>query len=96
MTHLLTALLSLSGFALLLCAMARHQQDWLKRKLPARISRLLRTTGFILLTIAFAIAGLGMGWAYGAVAWFGWLSVGAAITLATQTNRERILALLRR
>ncbi|WP_206244303.1 DUF3325 domain-containing protein [Novosphingobium terrae] len=96
MTHLFTALPCLLGFALLLSAMARHQQDWLKRKLPAHFSRLLRITGFALLAVAFIIAGLGLGWAYGAVAWCGWLSVGAALTLTAQTNRERILTLLRR
>ncbi|WP_068079456.1 DUF3325 domain-containing protein [Novosphingobium rosa] len=96
MTHLLTALPCLLGFALLLTAMARHQQDCLKRKLPARASRLLRATGLALLTIGFIIAGLGLGWAYGSVSWFGWLSVGAVLTLTVQTNRERILARLRR
>lgn len=96
MTHTIVALLALAGFALLLMAMARHQQDWLRRKLPARTSRLLRIGGFGFLTLAFAIAGSGLGWAYGTVAWFGWLSFGAALTLTAQTNRERILARLRR
>ncbi|WP_343616181.1 DUF3325 domain-containing protein [Novosphingobium sp.] len=96
MTHLLTALPCLLGFALLLLAMARHQQDWLKRKLPPPTGRLLRISGFALLTAAFAIAGLGFGWTYGTLVWCGWLSVGSAITLTAQTNRERILALLRR
>ena len=96
MTHIIVALLALAGFALLLMAMPRHQQDWLRRKLPARTGRLLRIGGFGLLTAAFAIAGIGLGWAYGAVAWFGWLSFGAALTLTAQTNRERILARLRR
>lgn len=96
MTHLATALLSIAGFALLLAAMPRHQQDWLRRKLPARASRLLRAGGFALLAAAFAVSGAGLGWAYGTVAWCGWLSAGAALTLTAQTNRERILARLRR
>lgn len=96
MIHTPVALLTLAGFALLLMAMARHQQDWLRRKLAPRTSHLLRIGGFGLLAVAFAAAGFGLGWAYGTVAWFGWLSFGAALTLTAQTNRERILARLRR
>jgi hypothetical protein len=57
---------------------------------------LLRGAGFAALATAFLIGGLGFGWAYGAVAWCGWLSVGAALILTAQTHRARILALLRR
>ncbi|TCM16507.1 uncharacterized protein DUF3325 [Novosphingobium sp. PhB165] len=96
MIHSIVAVMTIAGFALLLMAMTRHQQDWLRRKLPARISRWLRLGGLGILTGAFAVACAGFGWAYGAVAWFGWLSFGAALTLTAQTNRERILARLRR
>ncbi len=96
MIHLATALLSLAGFALLLMAMPRHQQDWLRRKLPPVTSRLLKLGGLALLAAGFALAGQGLGWGYGTVAWCGWLSAGAAITLTAQTNRERILARWRR
>ncbi|AXB79070.1 DUF3325 domain-containing protein [Novosphingobium sp. P6W] len=91
MIHLAIALPALLGFALLLMAMARHQQDWLRRKLAPRTSRLLRWSGFAALALAFLIAGLALGWAYGAVVWFGWLSVAAMLVLTAQTNRERIL-----
>lgn len=96
MTHLAVFFLSLLGFALLLMAMARHQQDWLRRKLSPRSSLRLRRGGFTALGLGFALAWLGWGWAYGAVAWCGWLSVGAALIVTAQTNRERILARLRR
>lgn len=96
MSHLVTALPCLAGFALLLFALPRHQQDWLGRKLAMRTGRWLRGLGFVLLVIGLILAGWGMGWAYGAVAWCGWLSVSAALTLAAQTNCARILALLRR
>ena len=56
MIHAATFLLSLAGFALLLLAMARHQQDWLCRKLPASRSRGLRLSGFLMLALAFVIA----------------------------------------
>lgn len=94
MIHLTIALPALIGFALLLMAMARHQQDWLRRKLPPRMSRLLRRGGLGALALAFAAAVLGFGWAYGAVCWFGWLSLAAVLVLAVQTNRERILRLI--
>lgn len=96
MINLMIAVPALLGFALLLLAMARHQQDWLRRKLAPRTGRLLRWSGFASLALAFIVAGLGLGWAYGAVAWFGWLSVAAVLVLIAQTNRERIMRLIRR
>lgn len=93
MIHLAIAVPALLGFALLLLAMARHQQDWLRRKLPQGTSRRLRWSGFGALALAFVAAGFGLGWAYGTVAWCGWLSVAAVLVLAAQTNRERILRL---
>jgi fatty acid desaturase len=96
MIHLGTFFTALLGFALLLAAMSRHQQDWLKRKLPADRSRLLRLSGFVALALSFVLAGLGFGWAYGAVAWSGWLTAAAALIVTANTNRDRILARLRR
>ncbi|MFT4053564.1 MAG: DUF3325 domain-containing protein [Novosphingobium sp.] len=93
MIHLAIFLPALLGFALLLMAMARHQQDWLKRKLTARRSTVLRRVGFGALALAFVTAGFGLGWAYGTVAWCGWLSAAAVLVLTAQTNRERILRL---
>jgi len=94
MIHLAIALPAILGFALLLTAMARHQQDWLRRKLAPRTGRMLRWSGFAALGLAFVLAGLGLGWSYGALVWFGWLSVAAALALTAQTNRERILRLI--
>lgn len=83
-------LTSAAGFALLLAAMTRHQRDWLGRKLPDGTSRNLRLGGFALLALGFMIAGGMHGWAYGAVVWFGWLTVGAALAIAANINRERL------
>ncbi|TDW61445.1 uncharacterized protein DUF3325 [Novosphingobium sp. PhB55] len=94
MIHLAIAGLALLGFALLLIAMARHHQDWLRRKLSPRRSIAMRWSGFSALVSAYVIAGFGLGWAYGAVAWCGWMSAAAALALTAQTNRERILRLL--
>ena len=95
MIHLAIAAPALLGFALLLVAMARHQQDWLRRKLSPRLRTLLRWSGLCALALSFIVAGLGMGWAYGSVAWFGWLSVAAVLVQAAQANRERIQRALR-
>lgn len=91
MIALFTLLLAMTGFALLQLAMARHQQDWLRRKLPGSISRTLRIGGFACLGLAFVVAGAGHGWDYGAVLWFGALSAGAALSVAANINRDRIL-----
>ncbi len=93
MTHIVIALPAITGFVLLLLAMARHQQDWLRRKLPPRTARLLRWSGLAALALAFVLAGLRLGWAYGTIAWCGWLSASAVLVLTAQTNRERILRL---
>lgn len=93
MTHLVVGALTLAGFALLLIAMPRHQQDWLRRKLAGSTSRLLKCAGLAALVLAFAASGRGLGWAYGTVAWCGWLSLSAVLVLTAQTNRDRILRL---
>jgi hypothetical protein len=90
MTHVLTLALCLPGFALLLLAMPRHQQDWLRRKLPKASSRKLRGGGFALLALAFLVSGWGLGWAYGTVAWCGWMTLSALAAVTANTNRERI------
>ncbi|PNU06800.1 DUF3325 domain-containing protein [Novosphingobium guangzhouense] len=87
MTHILVCALTLTGFALLLMAMARHQQDWLRRKLAPNASRSLKWIRFTVLALGFAAACRGL---YGTVAWFGWLSLSAVLVLNAQTNRERI------
>ncbi|MET0249502.1 MAG: DUF3325 domain-containing protein [Sphingobium sp.] len=96
MSDIVTFALSLVGFALLLVAIPRHQQDWLRRKLPPRKSRVLRLAGFVLLAAAFVVAGSASGWGYGAVLWFGWLTVAAALVVTAQANREAILTRVRR
>ena len=96
MIHVAILLLSLGGFASLLLAMPRHQQDWLHGKLGATACNIARRSGFMLLALAFVVAGGGLGWGYGAVAWFGWLSVAAAIVVTANLNRARLLHLARK
>ena len=96
MIHLAIFALSLFGFALLHAAMPRHQQDWLRRKLPAAHSRALRWAGLATLALSFAAAGLGLGWAVGTIAWCGWLTAAAAAVVTANLNRERILSRVRK
>ena len=90
MIHAAVFILSLAGFAVLLLAMARHQQDWLGRKLAGKPRRRLRMAGFTLIALAFVASGAGFGWAYGTVLWCGWLTVAAVLVVTANTNRERI------
>jgi fatty acid desaturase len=96
MTYAFVFLLSLLGFAMLLLAMARHQQDWIRRKLTSSTTRALRIAGLVALALAFFVACIGLGWGAGAVAWFGWLTVAAAIVVAVNVNRERLGLLVRK
>ncbi len=95
MIHAAIFLPSLLGFVLLLLAMPRHQQDWLRRKLSLALCRTSRLSGFSALALAYAVAGAGLGWGYGAVAWFGWLTMAAALVVTANTNRERIMRKVR-
>lgn len=83
-------LLTLSGFTLLLSAMTRHHQDWRGCKPSPGAQLGLRLAGFVILGMALILAGATFGWAYGAVAWTGWLSASAAIVVGINLNRERI------
>jgi hypothetical protein len=53
----------------------------------------MRRGGFALLALAFFACGSGFGWAYGTLAWCGWLTVSALAAVTANTNRERILRL---
>lgn len=95
MIHAAIFLPSLFGFALLLLAMPRHHQEWLRCKLSLALGRRLRMCGFVALALAFAVAGAGLGWGDGAVAWFGWLTVAAALVVTVNVNREHIVPKVR-
>lgn len=88
-------LLSLTGFILLLLATARHHESWLGRKLTSPLGRALRLSGFMSLALAFVVAGAGVGWAYGTLAWFGWLTVAGALVVAVNTNCDQIMRKVR-
>lgn len=77
MIHMLAILLALSAFALLAMSMPRHQQDLVGRKLASAVSRRARVGGYALLLSVFVLDAFASGAAYGAVLWFGHLSIGA-------------------
>jgi hypothetical protein len=81
MIHILALLLCVTGFACLCAAMARHQKDFIGRKLEAGASRQLRLIGGAILLLALSIDMVGLGAGYGAVAWCGHLMVAAALVL---------------
>ena len=51
------------------------------RKLPAGTAARMRRGGLFLLLLAYPVAGLALGWGYGAIEWFGQLSGGALLTV---------------
>lgn len=87
MIHALAIIVTTLGFACLCVAMARHQKDVFGHTLTARSVRRLRVAGTIALLSALAVDMTCLGSAYGAVAWCGHLTVGAALVL-TGLNRK--------
>ncbi|MDR6710062.1 hypothetical protein J2X73_004460 [Novosphingobium sp. 1748] len=62
--------------------MARHQKDLLGHTLPFPLQQQLRKAGVALLLVALAIDMTGLGAAYGAIAWFGHLTIGDVMAVA--------------
>lgn len=87
MIHALAIIVTTLGFACLCAAMVRHQKDILGHTLAVRSARLLRVAGTIALLSALALDMTCLGSAYGAVAWWGHLTAGAALVL-TGLNRK--------
>lgn len=77
MGHLLSLLGNLSGFTALALSMSKHQKQMPGGALSPPMRLLLRSTGWLLLALAYGGAVYSLGWAFGSVAWFGHLSVAA-------------------
>lgn len=93
---ILVLLSALGGFAALMLAMTRHQQDWLGRKLSMNGTRAMRVGGYAGLALSFSLSCAGQGWAYGSVAALGWWTVAASLVVTANCNRARILSRLGR
>ncbi len=87
-THAAIFLLSLCGFSLLFIATPRHQPLWLRVHLRVWGAAVLRTLGFLFLLSGFAVAACGLGWGYGAVTWFGWLTATALVVILANLARR--------
>ncbi|SER83257.1 DUF3325 domain-containing protein [Sphingobium sp. YR768] len=81
MIHILAICASFLGFGCLCAAMARHQKDLLGRTLPRQAQRWLRGAGGAVLLVALATDMAELGAAYGTIAWFGHLTIGAAMAV---------------
>lgn len=82
MIDVLCIALGVAGFAMLAGTMNRHQRDLIDRRLAPVANRRLRIAGFAVLAAALLVGMISTGAALGAIAWFGHLTVGAAIVLA--------------
>lgn len=58
-------------------------------------TRFLRPSGCPALLLAFIVRGIGFGWGYGTVAWFGRLTIGTAPIVTVTVNRNRITGKIR-
>lgn len=96
MTDIAALFLSLAGFALLMLSMARHQQDWLGRKLATRPGKILRLSGYGALALSLAMAFARYGWAYGMVDILGFWTLAAGLVVLANCNRGRIMGFARR
>lgn len=81
MIHIFAITLCVTGFACLCAAMARHQKDFIGRKLETGAGRQLRMIGGTILLLALSIDMVGLSAGYGAIAWCGHLTVAAALVL---------------
>ena len=89
MTHVLVILLAFAGFAALALPMKRHRQAMIGRRLSDREGNLARTGGSLLIAASLVLAMAALGSAYGAIAWFGHLSVAAWAVMALLSWRAR-------
>ncbi|MGV1682860.1 DUF3325 domain-containing protein [Sphingopyxis sp. NJF-3] len=92
MIHFLLFLLCSLGFALLCLARDRHQRDLLGRKLAPPQAAMLRRGGWGCLLLAYAAAGIALGWGYGTIEWLGQLSAGALLTVLILASRSETRA----
>ena len=89
MSHLLAILLALAGFALIALSVGRHQADLAGYRPGPAISRRARLGGYLLLAAVFVLDLVTFGATYGAIAWFGHLSIGAWGVVAWLCLRAR-------
>lgn len=80
-------LLTAAGFLALLLADPRYRRDWLRHELAPKWCTALRLAGLLLLALPLIIAVRRLNWGYGAVVWFGWLTISATLVVSAHTYR---------
>ena len=90
MIHLVLFIVLFVGFATLLSAQPRHQTNWMGRRFSSGVGTVLRWLGLLTLLLAFVISGRVLTWSYGAVVWFGWMTVSAGAVVCLNTGRQHM------
>lgn len=84
--------LTYTGWAALCLSMSRHARELLQRE-PTPLQRhLLRTAGWIALTVSLLMAAARAGWPVGTVEWFGMLTASAVSFVLLLTYYPRLAA----
>jgi hypothetical protein len=90
MNQLWVLIFCLLAFACLALGMERPQEDLFGRHLSRRSITWLRIAGWVLLALSLGVTLDQERWAVGLVAWFGYLSAGAAIVFLALVAWNRL------
>jgi len=82
--------LAYAGFAALCLGMDRHYEDVFDRSLPRRHKLLLRTLGWLGLTLSLMASAHAWGWSYGTIEWVGILSFAGLLLIWALTYVPRV------
>jgi len=90
LTMILSTLLAFGGMLALCLGLERHFKQLLTRTPHKRILQGLRVGGWLMLVASLSTSAMAWGWAMGAVAWFGLLSLtGVAVAFAAPYLSKR-------
>ena len=90
MIQILAALSAFAGFAALALSMKRHQRDMIGRKLSDPERYVVRLAGWLAIAASLTLDMIGFGPGYGAIVWFGHLSIAAWMVVAALCWRARL------
>lgn len=84
--------LTYTGWAALCFAMSRHAREVLRQEPSPLQRRLLRTAGWLALTVSLLMVAAHTGWPIGAVEWFGMLTASAVSFVLLLSYHPRLAA----
>jgi hypothetical protein len=90
MTHLLTFVACLLGFAALALATERQQFDLFRQSLAPRATNVLRLVGWSALAVALYVIVQAQGWGLGLVSYSGHTSLAAGVVLGGLITHSRV------